>query len=67
MSDSSDSTANMDRMRRNKVEHERQTHQVLQVSYFFRFDQTTCDVFRGFCCPDPTNLSHVCVFSPELL
>ncbi|XP_032432626.1 pleckstrin homology-like domain family B member 1 isoform X6 [Xiphophorus hellerii] len=30
VSDSSDSTANMDRMRRNKVEHERQTHQVLQ-------------------------------------
>ncbi|XP_016532501.1 pleckstrin homology-like domain family B member 1 isoform X7 [Poecilia formosa] len=30
VSDSSDSTADMDRMRRNKVEHERQTHQVLQ-------------------------------------
>ncbi|XP_043996592.1 pleckstrin homology-like domain family B member 1 isoform X6 [Gambusia affinis] len=30
VSDSSDSPTNMDRMRRNKVEHERQTHQVLQ-------------------------------------
>ncbi|XP_035999106.1 pleckstrin homology-like domain family B member 1 isoform X8 [Fundulus heteroclitus] len=30
VSDSSDSTADMDRMRRNRVEHERQTHQVLQ-------------------------------------
>ncbi|XP_054899305.1 pleckstrin homology-like domain family B member 1 isoform X5 [Poeciliopsis prolifica] len=30
VSDSSDSTADMDRMRRNKVEHERQTHKVLQ-------------------------------------
>ncbi|KAM4546336.1 pleckstrin homology-like domain family B member 1 isoform 6-T6 [Fundulus diaphanus] len=30
VSDSFDSTADMDRMRRNRVEHERQTHQVLQ-------------------------------------
>ncbi|XP_038145038.1 pleckstrin homology-like domain family B member 1 isoform X2 [Cyprinodon tularosa] len=30
VSDSSDSTVDMDRMRRNRVEHERQTHQVLQ-------------------------------------
>ncbi|KAM4726688.1 LOW QUALITY PROTEIN: pleckstrin homology-like domain family B member 1 [Anableps anableps] len=30
VSDSSDSTVDMERMRRNKVEHERQTHQVLQ-------------------------------------
>ncbi|XP_035482232.2 pleckstrin homology-like domain family B member 1 isoform X14 [Scophthalmus maximus] len=32
VSDNSDSPGDMDRMRRNKVEHGRQTHQVLQVS-----------------------------------
>lgn len=35
VSDNSDGPADMERMSRNKVEHGRQTHQVLQVSHFF--------------------------------